>query len=461
MYLNRVHHVVYKQQEVPKRYVLYWMHQAQRTNYNHALNWAITLANKQNLPLVVLFVLTPDYPKGNARSFMFMLEGLKEVKEDLIKLGVNFLFKVGNPITHLKPLLLDADAIIMDYSYSRHQKLNRKHVYDLVQNQGSFQDIYVVESDVIVPVKQASIKEEYGAYTIRPKLMKVYETYLDFNKIVLLENKTDLQFSSDDDLTDIERLLREVVFDWSVLPSNQYHGGYTNANKLLYDFLSENIEKFEDMNDPSNDYTSKMSMYLHFGQISSLEILDRLRLAKSQKRVSQAAFDAYLEKLLVRRELAINFMHYNSGYDDFYQMTEKWAYETMEQHDQDVRPYVYTLKELEQYQTHDPSFNAAMIEMTVTGYMHNYMRMYWAKKIIEWSPSHVEAFERIVYLNDKYFIDGRDANSYAGIAWCFGKHDRPWSERSVFGKLRYMNQEGLIRKFNIAQYIERMNLLIK
>lgn len=461
MYLNRVHHVVYKSADVPKQYVLYWMHQATRVNYNHALNWAIYLANKQQIPLLVLYVITPNYPKANLRSFTFLLEGLQETKAEVEKLGATFVVRIGEAIDHIKALLWDADSIIMDYSYAKHQKENRKKVYDAVQNQGSFQDIYVVESDVIVPTRQASIKEEYGAYTIRPKLMKVFQKYRDFKGLLWLDNTTRIAVASDDTLEDIDALLDRLPIDKSVKPSMFYKGGYQRASQMLYAFLQENIEKFEEMNDPSNDFTSKLSMYLHFGQISSLEVLDRVLLAKEQGRITEAASDAFIEKLLVRRELAINFMHFNSGYDDFYQMTENWAYETMEMHEQDPRPYVYSLDQLENMQTHDPYFNAAMREMVITGYMHNYMRMYWAKKIIEWTSTFVEAYNHIVYLNDKYFLDGRDANSYAGIAWCFGKHDRPWTERQVFGKLRYMNAEGLKRKFHIEEYVLRMELLEK
>ncbi|HPG43326.1 MAG TPA: FAD-binding domain-containing protein, partial [Acholeplasmataceae bacterium] len=168
-------------------------------------------------------------------------------------------------------------------------------------------------------------------------------------------------------------------------------------------------------------------------------------------------FDQYVEQLLVRRELAFNYVTYQKGYDQFETMTEPWAYQTMKAHENDIRSYLYDKNDYINFRTHDPYFNAAMIEMVKTGYMHNYMRMYWAKKIIEWSPSFKEAYETIKYLNDTYFIDGRDPNSYTGIAWCFGKHDRAWTERNIFGKLRYMNDKGLEKKFDIKSYVLQMN----
>ncbi|MDD2682300.1 MAG: deoxyribodipyrimidine photolyase, partial [Bacilli bacterium] len=162
-------------------------------------------------------------------------------------------------------------------------------------------------------------------------------------------------------------------------------------------------------------------------------------------------------QVLIRRELAYNYVTYNKYYDNFLFITESWAYKTMNEHANDKKEYIYSISEMIKLKTHDIYFNAAMKEMLETGYMHNYMRMYWAKKIIEWTPTFEEAYNIIVLLNNKYFIDGRDANSYAGIAWCFGKHDRPWKERNIFGKLRYMNDKGLERKFDINKYINRIN----
>jgi deoxyribodipyrimidine photo-lyase len=255
-------------------------------------------------------------------------------------------------------------------------------------------------------------------------------------------------------------LLEKLNLDRSVKPSEIYHGGYLAASKHFQSFITESMNHYLDSNDPSTNYTSKMSLYLHFGQISSLDLLERLFLLLNQQQIDGQAFDAYVEQLCIRRELAFNFVYYQKDYDTFEHMTEPWAYMTMREHERDQKEYIYSLNELEHGKTHDPYFNAAMHEMFYSGYMHNYMRMYWAKKIIEWTPTFKDAYQRITYLNNKYFIDGRDPNSYTGVAWCFGKHDRAWTERSIFGKLRYMNANGLERKFNILGYIDIVNDII-
>jgi deoxyribodipyrimidine photo-lyase len=195
-----------------------------------------------------------------------------------------------------------------------------------------------------------------------------------------------------------------------------------------------------------------MSPWLHFGQISPLVIA--LKVMKTQS----PGKEAYLEELIIRRELAMNYTYYNPFYDSFEGLND-WAKKTLKEHEKDKRPYRYSIDELEQAQTHDPYWNAAQEEMRITGKMHGYMRMYWGKKILEWMKSPEEAFSTALYLNNKYELDGRDPNGFAGIAWCFGKHDRPWFERPIFGKIRYMNANGLKRKFNAEAYVDKIKKL--
>lgn len=441
--------------DASKTYVIYWMQQSQRVHYNHALDHAIRMANHFDLPLVCFFGIDDKYPEANERSYQFMLEGLKEVSELLKKLGINFILKFGKPHQSLIPFLNDAQALVMDRGYLRHQRLWRKELYHEVKSNDSL-IIDMVDTDLIVPVHVASQKVEYGAYTIRPKIKKLYESFRDFRKLAVLNNKSDLKLDSDDDLDDIDQLINKMNIDHTVKKSIYYKGGYKEASRRFSEFILEKSDLYPESNDPSLDATSHMSMYLHFGQISSLELLERLYLALEQGQIKGESFDQYVEQLLIRRELAFNYVFYQEGYDQFEHMTEDWAYQTMEAHVNDKKAYIYDLSNYEEYNTHDPYFNAAMKEMVVTGYMHNYMRMYWAKKIIEWSPSFKKAYETILYLNNKYFIDGRDPNSYTGVAWCFGKHDRAWTEREIFGKLRYMNDKGLARKFNIEKYVEKI-----
>lgn len=441
------------------KYVLYWMQQSQRVHYNHALNHAIRLANSYHLPLVVFFGLTKSYPEANERHYHFMLEGLQEVKAILIKFGVNFVFKLESPEIGIQSYLEDAQALVMDYGYLGHLKLWRKQVLDVAVERYPYLKVDMIETDTIVPVKYADDKAAYGAYTIRPKIKRLYQSFRDFKRIETLDCHNNLSLESDDALRDIDGLLARLDIDHQVKKSPIYRGGYIACNQLFNQFVQEKINHYSESNDPSKDLTSKLSMYLHFGQVSSLEILDKLFLLMSQQTIDGASFDAFIEQLMIRRELAFNYVTYHKGYDQFETMTEPWAYQTMQAHEFDHKPYVYSKEDIEKCRTHDPYFNAAMKEMVVTGYMHNYMRMYWAKKIIEWSPSFKTAYETIISLNNKYFIDGRDPNSYAGVAWCFGKHDRPWTERTIFGKLRYMNDKGLERKFDIKGYVDRIEKL--
>jgi len=442
------------------RYVLYWMQQSQRVHFNHALSHAITTANEKSLPLIVFFGLTPNYPDANLRHYQFMLEGLAEVRKTLEKMNIPFVFKLESPEKAIIPLLERADTLVMDYGYLFTQKRWRQAVWDYANRHLVHLTIDIVDTDVIVPVDIASNKAEYGAYTLRPKLHKLYQEYRDYDGLLEINNPNDLLIESDDDLSNIPCLLDRLSIDKSVKPSSIYKGGYSEAKKWLFHFLNNNINYYPLSNNPGKDYTSKLSLYLHFGQISSLEILEYLIEKFHSNEITQEAYLSFFEQLLVRRELAFNYVVFHKSYYLFEHMTERWAYQTMAEHKNDYKVYEYTIEDYVEFKTHDSYFNTAMKEMVFTGYMHNYMRMYWAKKIIEWSKNFEIAYQTIMYLNNKYFIDGRDANSYAGVAWCFGKHDRAWIERPIFGKLRYMNSSGLERKFDMDQYIKRIDNLI-
>ncbi|MCF8001981.1 MAG: deoxyribodipyrimidine photolyase, partial [Halanaerobiales bacterium] len=193
--------------------------------------------------------------------------------------------------------------------------------------------------------------------------------------------------------------------------------------------------------------------YLHFGQISPSYIY---------KRIKETDIEAedFLEQLIVRRELSFNFVYFNEEYNSrLSKILPEWAMETLEHHSEDEREYTYSLKELENFDTHDEYWNAAQKEMVLSGYMNGYMRMYWGKKILEWTNNPQKAFDIALHLNNKYFLDGRDPNSYAGVAWIFGKHDRAWKERKIYGKVRYMNKAGLDRKFNMEKYLKKVDKL--
>lgn len=431
-------------------YILYWMQAAQRVKYNHALELAIQKANELNKPLAVVFGLTDNYPEANLRHYHFMLEGLRETQKELCRLGIQMVIWRKSPDQTAVEASEGACLVITDAGHLKIQKKWRSAVAQKIKC-----PLLEVETNLIVPINEVSSKEEFAARTIRPKIQKQLEKYLI--KVTHKNPKLDslgLKFDSFD-ISDIEKALSEMKIDRSVGKAKGFKGGTEIAEKLLKDFIKNKLSKYDQLrNDPSLDYLSNMSPYLHFGQISPLYIALEIKKAKSP------GSDAYLEELIVRRELSHNFVYYNPNYDSF-EGLEHWAKRVLNYHSRDKREYLYCLEELEQAKTHDTYWNAAQKEMVITGKMHGYMRMYWGKKILEWSKNPKEAFNIALYLNNKYELDGRDANAFTGVAWCFGKHDRPWTRRKVFGTIRYMNAAGLERKFEPDAYVEKIENLEK
>ena len=427
-----------------KSLVVYWMQASQRVEYNHALAYAIKRANELEKPLVVYFGITENFPEANARHYFFMLQGLKEVKEDLKSRNIKMLIRKISPEKGALELSDISSLMITDRGYLRIEREWRNY---LAQNAGC--QVVQIESNVVVPVEEVSDKEEYSAATIRRKIQKKTEAYIE--KIVIEKvkiNSLDISLPYDEiDISDINECINDLKINSAVSESRFYNGGYISAKLMLKDFIENKLEEYS--THPDNDYSSGLSPYLHFGQISPIEIIIELENIKAEKK------DDFLEELIVRRELSFNFVFYNKNYDEI-SCIPAWARKTLEEHKADIRDYTYTLNELEQANTHDEYWNAAQREMTVSGKMNSYMRMYWGKKLIEWMESYEDAYNVAIYLNNKYCIDGRDPNSFAGIAWCFGKHDRPWGERQIFGKIRYMNSKGLDRKFNMMTYVERI-----
>lgn len=437
--------------EADGKYVLYWMQQSARTRYNHALEFAVRRANELTLPLLVCFGLMDDYPEANERHYAFLLEGLRDVEANLKERGIKFVVRHGSPEQSALHYGKEAALIVCDKGYLRHQKAWRDAVAD-----GAKCRVVEVETDVVVPVDVVSNKHESAARTIRPKLHKVWEQYLQPLRATKLNHPSiHLKVTGNIDVSDPASTLKKLKLDRSVAPTSFFKGGEDQAAKLLADFTKSKLDGYaEGRNEPSADRHSYMSMYLHFGQISPLELALHVR---DQKKAPAADRDSYIEELIVRRELSMNFCHQEPKYDKFDALPD-WAKKTLTDHASDDRPVTYTLKQLENAETEDPYWNAAQLQMTLTGFMHNYMRMYWGKKILEWTKSPKEAFERTLYLNNKYQLDGRDANSFANVAWVFGLHDRPWGPvRKIFGTVRYMNAGGLERKFDIQKYVVQID----
>jgi deoxyribodipyrimidine photo-lyase len=435
-------------------FVLYWMQQSQRARFNPALEHAIREANSREQSVVVVFGLMDDYPEANARHYAFMLEGLRDVERELGERRIKFVVRHGSPDEVALTLARRASMVVCDRGYLRHQVEWRRRVA-----READRPVVQVEGDVVVPVDVVSDKQEHAARTLRPKLNERRDEFVtDLSATSPRKDSRRLRVKGDVDLSDIPGLLRRLRLDRSVRPVRRLRGGAGEARRRLTRFLRARLDDYDERrNEPGDWHTSFLSPYLHFGQISPVEVALKVQRASSGSRDDRAA---YLEELIVRRELAINFVHYNSDYDSYASLPE-WARTTLDEHRDDAREHVYTRWELEAAETHDRYWNAAMREMAHTGFMHNYMRMYWGKKILEWCRTPEYAFRTALHLNNKYFLDGRDPNSYANVAWCFGLHDRGWPEREIFGKVRYMNDRGLERKFDMDTYVQRVDELVE
>jgi deoxyribodipyrimidine photo-lyase len=435
------------------RYVLYWMQMFKRTSHNHAFIWAIRKANELKLPLVVYEGLKYYYPWASDRLHTFILEGVEEKRTEFERLGIRYIFYLqkdeSSPNNTVAALAKDAALIVTDdfpcFIIPGHNRRISERA-DIA--------VHAVDSNGIVPMSKFD-KEEYAAYTIRPKINKLLDRYLvPLANEMVEKSSIGIEIGSDFETfvtaATIPNLVAECDIDHSVKPSPIYHGGTANGRRRLKKFVEEILPDYENArNKPDRDGSSRLSAYLHFGFLSPLEIA----LAVRDANAPQESKDAYLEELIVRRELSYNMTRNNPKYDSL-DALPAWVHKTMRAHADDERQFNYSLEQLEAGETHDELWNAAQREMVATGEMHNYVRMLWGKNVIAWSRTCEEAFETLVHLNNKYCLDGRNPNSYAGILWCFGKHDRPWMERQVFGQIRYMTSNSTGKKFDSKKYIE-------
>ncbi len=427
-------------------YILYWMQSSQRTEFNHALEYSIIKANSLKKPILVFFGLTEKFPNSNLRNNSFMLEGLYEVKKSLEERNIEFVIWHKSPEIGIINISKDASLVVVDKGYQKIERSWRQYSSDSLDC-----PLIEVETNTVVPVEEVSKKEEYSAATIRPKIKNIISKYMiPLSMNVPIKNPSGIDFDSLD-IEDLEGLIQSLKLDKSVKSTPELLGGTSEAKSHLDYFIRNKLDRYDQLrNNPNLSYLSNMSPYLHFGQISPLYI------ALKVSQTDSPGKDSYLEELIVRRELAINYTYYNQNYESFEGLPD-WCKRTLRLHEKDFRDYVYSIKDFENSNTHDPYWNAAQNEMVFTGKMHGYMRMYWGKKVIEWSKTPEEAYQILIHLNDKFELDGRDPNGYTGIAWCFGKHDRPWKERKIFGNIRYMNDKGLKRKFDPDAYAKKIN----
>ncbi len=423
--------------------VLYWMGRDQRVQHNWALLFAADIAKKKGVPLYVLFCIVPDYSVASATQYQFMISGLKEVAHSLRNKGIPFILKYGDAIAEVYRTIkeIEVSTLIMDFDPLRPRTLWKDSLLKKINI-----PLYEVDAHNIVTCWKASPKAEFGAYTLRPKIQQLLPAFM--------EPLPELPVFSGISIPDT---------DWSSIPSQLFStaisqqqdlpkAGEIAAVSALNDFIENRLPDYQEhRNDPCIEGQSGLSAYLHYGQLSAQYLAQCIQ----KTDVNPDSKSVFLEELIIRRELSDNFCYYNSNYDNINGLPT-WARKSLETHRKDERSFVYTLAEWESCKTHDELWNAAQYQLLQTGKMHGYMRMYWAKKILEWSKSPEHAIKYAIYLNDHYSLDGRDPNGYAGILWSIGGlHDRAWGERAVFGKIRYMNAEGCKRKFDVKKYIAR------
>lgn len=459
--------------------VVYWMNRDQRVQDNWALQYAYEKALTLGQNLAVFYVIESDVNKERLtrREFDFTKQGLLEVEDTLRDLNIPFHIGVGDQGQVLVDYFhkLKGSMLITDFSPLNEVKVIRESV-----SQALGLEIHVVDAHNIVPCWITSNKEEYAARTIRPKINKLLDVYLTNFPLLKAHGKNDyeglnrpiydygvkegmpsegslflypLLYTSGSYVIDWAKVERVLTIDETVGSVSWIKPGYKAGMAMLKSFIEERLSRYsEGRNDPNANAQSNLSPYFHFGHISAQRVAYEMRHYVEPSENT----DDFLEEMIIRRELTDNYCNNNRNYKSLDGIKE-WAKTTLNDHLQDQRNPSYTLGEMESATTQDMLWNAAQMEMVHYGKMHGYMRMYWAKKILEWSPSPEHALEWAIYLNDKYALDGKDPNGYVGVLWSVGGlHDRAWKEREIYGKIRYMNYNGCKRKFDVNAYIQRL-----
>jgi deoxyribodipyrimidine photo-lyase len=431
--------------------VIVWMRRDQRAGDNWALLHAQDLALDGGRPLAVAFCLVPEFLGAARRQYAFMLAGLRETARALADLGIPLHLLQGDPVAEIPALVARAGAacLVTDFNPLRISRRWEQGVCAAVDV-----PVHVVDAHNVVPVWRASDKQEYAARTLRPRLQRLLPEFL-----------TDLPalrphpvgWPGDVPAPDWDGAAAGLAVGEAGPPITWRTPGSRAAGVALTAFLEQGLAGYDSArNDPVRDGQSDLSPYLHFGQLAPQRVAWEVA-----RRPESADRDAFLEELVVRRELSDNFCHHNPDYDR-YEGLPAWARRTLEDHLDDPREHLYDLEQFETAQTHDALWNAAQTEMRLRGKMPGYLRMYWAKKILEWTRDPGEALDVAITLNDRWQLDGRDPNGYVGCAWSIGGlHDRPWTERPIFGKVRYMNLNGCKRKFRVDRYLDRVARLAR
>ncbi len=430
------------------RYVLYWCRWNRRVASNYALLYAAEMANHMNLPLVCLERLSCAYPTASDRFHTFVLEGVPEMQARLHKLGAGYIFQLPRRKTtsdaRLRTVIQGAAAVVTDECLRATPRLD-------VQ-------LHAVDASCIVPLSKIP-QRSYAAYSIRPKIHRLLPEFL--RPVPGVELRLPCRETFGDLHTEVTagnlaELVASCEIDHGIRPSTTFRGGRKAAERTLRRFLEDRLRRYaRDKNEPSAHATSDLSPYLHYGYISSLEVALAVR---EHAREHKLIADEFLEELIVRRELAFNFTRYADRHDTLDALPD-WAQKTIAAHRNDTRDPLYSRQQFEAAATHDDLWNATQKELCLRGKIHGYYRMFWGKKIVEWSVSASEALATMLYLHDRYALDGDDPNTYTNILWCFGLHDRPWPERPIYGTIRSMVRSGMERKTNVDAYIREIEYL--
>lgn len=430
--------------------VVYRMSRDQRVKGNWALTYSQDKAIEAGRPLLVMFCLSKSFLGAEMRNYDFMLRGLIETESSLRKKNIGFVLLTGEPSVEAERFIKHCDPAIVVCDFDP-LRIKKKWTNDLCESAAC--SVFEVDTHNVVPCFHVSDKREYAAYTLRPKIEKSISEFLDSPRDVIDHPfKHERNYSK----ADWKSAMRSIEAKAGLPRIKWLAAGEAAAEKALRAFISHRLDGYAKLrNDPSIYGQSDLSPYIHFGQISA----QRIAMEILQSDCDESSKADFLEELITRKELSDNFCHNESEYDNPKCVTG-WAKITLNAHANDPRDYLYEIDDIESAQTHDELWNAAQKEMLYRGKMHGYMRMYWAKKIFEWTDSLQTAWSMAVYLNDRYELDGRDPNGYAQIAWCLGGvHDRAWGEREIFGKVRYMSRASMNRKFNTREYIERVEEL--
>lgn len=428
--------------------IVYWMARDQRVQDNWSFLYAQKLALRAEAPLHVCFCLVPQFLGATIRQFRFMLDGLKEVERECLSRDISFHLLIGRAPDVLPKFIRDNSigGVVTDFSPLRvfNQWLDR-----LIDELPDGVSLCQVDAHNIVPCWLASSKLEYSARTIRRKIHDKLDEFLThFPPVIKHPYRPRTRARNDwegaERSLEVDMNVREV--DWAT-------PGTEAGLAMLRGFCNERLKSYASKRgDPTHSASSNLSPWFHFGQVS---VQRCILVVEKYRRKHKASVEAFVEEAVVRRELSDNYCYYCKDYDKLAGAWD-WAQKTLRDHAKDKRSRVYSRKTLEKAETHDPLWNACQIQMIEEGKMHGFLRMYWAKKILEWTESPEKALRVAIYLNDKYLLDGRDPNGYVGCMWSIcGVHDQGWKEREVFGKIRYMNYAGCRRKFDVDAFVRK------